>query len=304
MDALTSAAFVAGSSLVLLVFLVWSGRRARLDERLRDLSGHEEAAKKGAGVSQFLESTLPKLGAPLVPPEKERTQLATRLVHAGLYGRHALLAFLGVKMLLMTLPLGLALAAILLDLAGWRAALIAGGVLGGLGSILPSFWLDFKKAQRQTELRRALPDALDVIVICLEGGLSLPGALARVVSELHAAHPLLAAEMNIAQREIQLGLSAGEALRHFAERSDLEEVRSLASVILQTERFGASLAKALRIHAETLRTKRMLRAEEKAQKAVVKILFPTLFCIFPAMYLVILGPATIQIVAMFAQLSR
>jgi len=181
-----------------------------------------------------------------------------------------------------------------------QSGLIYGAILGIFGLIGPSFWLDRRKKFRQTNFRRALPDALDVLVICLEGGLTLQGAMRRVATELRAAHPVLAQEMNIVQREIQMGRSAGEALRQFADRCDLEEVRSLASVVLQSERYGASLGKALRVHAESLRIKRLQYAEEMAQKAAVKILFPTLLCIFPAIFIVILGPAAYQIAAMFS----
>src|SRR5262249_57055021 len=118
------------------------------------------------------------------------------------------------------------------------------------------------------------------------------------------AHPVLAGELSIVLREVQLGLSTGEALRQFGERSDLEEVRGLASVITQSERFGASLVKALRVHAETLRTKRLQYAEEMAQKAATKVLFPTVLFILPALFIVILGPAVIQILAIFGNLTR
>jgi len=166
----------------------------------------------------------------------------------------------------------------------------------------PSFWLDGCKKKRQTSFRRSLPDALDLLVICLEGGLSLPGSLKRVGSELRTAHPVLALELSIVQREIQLGHSPGEALQKMGARTDLEEIRSLASVITQSERFGASLVKSLRVHAETLRLKRQQRAEELAQKAAVKILFPTLLLIFPAVFVVILGPAAFQIMEYLSQI--
>jgi len=159
----------------------------------------------------------------------------------------------------------------------------------------PSFWLDRRKKARQMAFRRALPDALDVLVICLEGGLSLMAAFKRVAGELRTAHPPLAAELLIVEREVQLGRQTGEAMRQFGERADLEEVRNLASVITQSERFGASLVKALRVHAETLREKRLQHAEEMAQKAATKILFPTLIFIFPGVFIVILGPAVIRI---------
>src|SRR5262249_54747306 len=140
--------------------------------------------------------------------------------------------------------------------------LLFGALLGVAGMIGPSFWLDQRKSARQSAFRRSLPDALDVVVICLEAGLSLPGALKRVAGELRTAHPVLARELNIVQREMQLGRSTGEALQQFAARTDMEELRGLASVIAQAERFGASLVKALRIHADTLREKRVHHAEE------------------------------------------
>jgi tight adherence protein C len=160
------------------------------------------------------------------------------------------------------------------------------------------------KANRQSIFRRALPDALDVLVICLEGGLSLPGSIRRVSHELRTTHPLLASELNIVQREIQLGRSAGESLHQMGLRTDLEEVRTLASVITQAERFGASLVKSLRVHADTLRQTRQQRAEEMAQKAAIKILFPTLLFIFPAIFVVILGPAAFQIMEAMSSVNR
>jgi len=180
--------------------------------------------------------------------------------------------------------------------------LIIGALGGVVGMIGPSFWLDRRKSERQLAFRRALPDAMDVLVICLEGGLSLPAAFKRVANELRGAHPSLAAELLIVEREIQLGRSTGEAMRQFGERADLEEVRSLASVIIQSERFGASLVRALRVHADSLREKRLQHAEEMAQKAATKILFPTLLFIFPGVFIVILGPAVIHIIELFKRM--
>jgi tight adherence protein C len=183
---------------------------------------------------------------------------------------------------------------------GWLTlfqGILLGTLLGLIGAIAPSFWLDARKRGRQTSLRRALPDALDVVVVCVEAGLSVPAALSRVVKELRSAHPLLAAEMTIIEREIQMGRTTGEAFKRFAARFDLEELRSLASILLQAERFGASISSALRVHADGLRVKRFQLAEERAQKAAVKLLFPTIFCIFPALYVVLIGPAVFEIYA-------
>ena len=153
-------------------------------------------------------------------------------------------------------------------------------------------------------IRRAIPEFLDVIVICLDAGLSFQAALQRVQGELAAAFPLFTFELNIVLQEVQLGMSTGEALQRFGERSDMEEVRSLAGVVVQSELYGASLTKAFHTHAKALRVKRTQAAEENGQKASVKILFPTILFIFPAIFIVILGPAMIQIYAMMAKMKH
>jgi hypothetical protein len=141
--------------------------------------------------------------------------------------------------------------------------------------------LDHLKGARQTKLRRALPDALDVLVVCLQGGLSVMASMSRVANELVTAHPMLAMEFKIAERQMQMGQTAGEAIRGIADRFDMEELRGMAAVIKQAERIGASIAAAMEVFAETLRLKRHQRAEELAHKAAVKILIPTVLFIFP-----------------------
>jgi tight adherence protein C len=304
-NALIYSAFFLCSSLVLLAFTLLSGRRSRLDARLHELARRGGMLPDADPLVEFAQSALPKMGASLLPKdEAERTGLQTRLIHAGLYGRQSILVFLGIKLLLMISPALIGLLAGMFGLVPIFHGLTIGAILGVLGMIGPSFWLDHRKAKRQTAFRRSLPDALDVLVICLEGGLSLSGALRRVAAELKTAHPLLAAELQIAQREMQLGRPVGDTLREFANRSDLDEMRSLAAVVTQAERFGASLAKALRVHATALREQRLQRAEEMAQKAAIKILFPTLLFIFPGIFLVILGPGAIQIMEMFNQINK
>jgi tight adherence protein C len=300
----SAAVFIITTCLILLAALVITGRHEKLDERLKGLTRSKRSRVDSERVAEATQATLTKMGEPLLPSDEiERSRLRTRLIHAGFYSPRAIFAFLGVKMLLMTLP----------GLAG-----LAGGILGFfpvgngikygiiasvVGMIIPGVALDYCKRRRQASLRRSLPDALDVIVICMEGGLSLMAAFHRVVSELRMAHPLLAAEMSIVEREIQLGRTMGDALRHFADRTNMEELRTMASVIIQAEHYGASLVSTLRTHARTLRMMRVLRAEEKAQKAAVKIVFPTLLCIFPAVFIVLAGPAAIQVMDMRAKMK-
>lgn len=297
-------AALAAACLGGIVALLASGRKAKLDDRLRGLKP-DASTPSAAPVRQMARAALPKIGTHLMPTdEKEKTRLQARLVQAGLYGRQAMVAFLGAKMLLMVGPAIAGLAAGLVGLLPMKPAVLYGACLGIIGMIGPGFWLDRKKAARQMAFRRGMPDALDVIVICVEGGLSLVGALRRVAGDLSAVHPALAGELEIVQREVQLGQTAGEALRRFGERSDMEEIRGLAAVIIQSERFGAGLNKSLRVHAETLRLKRQQRAEEMAQKAGTKVLFPTLLFIFPAIFVVILGPAMIQIAGTVMKMGK
>ncbi len=297
--------FLMASSAVLLIFMLVWGRKAPLDDRLDDLSGKARFQAESRSVADFARSALPRMGTALVPTDDgERNLLKTRLVQAGFYSRQAMPVFLGVKMLLMVAPALIGFALGTVGLVPLRAAVMAGACLGMLGMIGPSFWLDRMKSRRQGLFRRGLPDALDLMVICLEGGLSLPSTLKKISTELRMAHPELAAELAIVQREIHLGRSPGQALQQMGIRADLEEVRSLASVITQSEKFGASLVKSLRVHSETLRMKRQQRAEEMGQKASTKVLFPTLLCIFPAIFVVILGPAAIQISRTLASMGN
>lgn len=295
-NTLVLAAFGAATSLVLLIALLLGRQRGQVETRLGELSPQGDWVRSPDPLGALADSTLPRMARPLLPSnEKNRQRLRSRLIQAGAYKKHALVFFLGIKMILIGLPVLLGLFIASMGMLPTRQAVIYGATAGLVGTLAPSLWLDKKKRQRQINIRRALPDALDVIVVCLEAGLSLSAALARVCKELRTAHPLLSAEMSIVQREIQLGRSTGEALREFGQRFDVEEIRSMASVISQAERFGASLVKALRVHADALRLKRQQRAEESARTAATKMLFPTLLFIFPALFVVILGPAAIQI---------
>ncbi len=277
------------------------GDNRRALARLRDLSASDKPAQETMSLGEIALDMVPKVGTYLLPTNSEqRARLKARLTQAGIYGPNALSIFLGAQLLLTALlPTAAGLLPFALGLLAWQHALLVGLIAGGVGVLTPSLWVDYQRNRRHNELRRALPDALDMLVLCVEAGVSLPAALQRVTTELQVAHPALGRELNIVQREVNLGLSVGDALKKFGERCGLEEVRNLASVILQAERYGASSVKALRLHADSCRLERQQYAEEKAQKASVKILFPTLLCIFPAIFIVILGPAAFQIANLF-----
>jgi tight adherence protein C len=294
-------AFVMVCSLAMLAGMFLTGRVKKMEDRIASLADKGPGEEKTETVAQLARTALPKMGKILVPEdEAERTKLGARLVHAGLYHRQAMYIFLGVKFFLLVLATLVGLGLTLTRALPVAKALPISLVLFFVGMIGPSFWLDKRKKARQTTLRRGLPDALDVMIICQEGGLSLQAGIKRVADELRAAHPILGSELKIVDREIQLGRSPGEALHHFAQRTDLEEELSLASVVGQSERFGASLVKSLRTHSESLRVKRKQQAEEKAQKASTMILIPTLLFIFPAVFVILLAPAVIQVMKIFA----
>lgn len=281
---------------VWIIYSMMSSPKAKLNARLSGLSGQDINALEPIKPPTFATTAFPRMGKTLVPSdEASRTRLKSRLVYAGYYSRQAMPIFLGVKMLLMITPALIGLAIGLIGLVPIRYGLLGGACLSLFGMVGTSFWLDNRKTSRQSCIRRALPDALDLLIICLEGGLSLPGSLARISTELKTAHPELSADLSIVVREIQLGRTPGESLQEMAKRTDLEEIRSLASVIMQSDRFGASLVKSLHIHSDVLRQKRQQQAEEMGQKASLKVLFPTLLFIFPAIFVVILGPAAIHI---------
>ena len=144
-------------------------------------------------------------------------------------------------------------------------------------------------------MQKALPDALDMLVVSVEAGLGLNQAMVRVAEEIDRLSPVLSEQMSLVNLEIRAGTSREESLRNLGERTGLADISSLVGMLIQTDRFGTSVAQALRIHADTMRTKRRQRAEEAAAKTTIKLIFPLVFCIFPAMFVVILGPALIQI---------
>ncbi len=168
-------------------------------------------------------------------------------------------------------------------------------VAAALGYFLPNVFLERRIAYRKREIFESFPDAMDLIIVCVESGLGLDAALARVSEEVHMISPVLGEELHLINLELRAGSSRERALRNLALRTGVEDIDTLVAMLVQSDRFGTSIAQALRVHAENLRTKRRLRAEEAAAKIALKLLFPLIFFIFPSMLLVLLGPAIISI---------
>jgi len=169
------------------------------------------------------------------------------------------------------------------------------------GYMLPKIVVRMAARRRQHRLRLSLPDALDLLVVCVEAGMGLNQAIVRVSDELRSTHPEIADEFCLVNLEIRAGRSRSDALRALGERTGVDDISSLAAMIIQTDKFGTSIAKSLRIHSDSLRVERRQRAEEAAAKTTIKLIFPLLFCIFPALFVTILGPAALHLWKIFGE---
>ena len=232
-------------------------------------------------------------GEPNLQSKAQRLMVAAGFVRPG-----AVAVFYGVR-IATTLILGFAFLTLsptlgsVLGLSKWMIIVIA--IWGAaLGWVAPTFLVAARGNARKREMLRALPDALDLLVVCVEAGLGLNQALQRVAEEIMLVSPVLGEQLSLVNFEIRAGTPRDEALRAFGTRTDLEDARSLATVLIQTDRFGTSVAQALRTHADTIRTKQRQRVEEASAKTAIKMLFPLVFCIFPALFIVILGPGMLS----------
>jgi len=260
----------------------------RLGE-LRDVTSIPASDTSAYGES--LKKAMTRLGKYAPQSQAEMSKLKTRLVQAGYRGSEALPVFVGLR-------LGCALLAFAVastPLVGSPNVLLALGA-AALGYLLPGMALARRAKARQHRIRLSLPDALDLLVVSVEAGLGLDQALQRVGEELAAAHRDLSDELRLVNLELRAGNSRSDALRRLADRTGVDDLSSLAAMLIQTDKFGTSVAQSLRVHSDTLRTKRRQRAEEAAAKTGVKMVFPLVFCIFPAIWVVTIGPAAIKFV--------
>lgn len=262
--------------------------REAMLQRIAEVVAPQEKQSKFQLTSSFgemvgnLERVLPKS-----PTEVSVVQ--QRLIRAGYRNDSAVKLFYGAKVLV---PIALCVLALVTGVAQSNSFFLLALALG-LGYLSPDFWLGNRIKKRQTKIRRGLPDVLDLLVICVEAGLSLDQATARTAEELAKAHPDLCDEIGIVVLEQRAGRPRSDAWRQFAERTDVDSVRNLVSVLIQSEQLGTSIAKTLRVHSDTLRTQRRQRVEEQAAKTTVKLVFPLVLFIFPSLFLVTLGPALI-----------
>jgi tight adherence protein C len=223
--------------------------------------------------------------------------MQAKFLEAGIRSKNAIMMFFGSKVMLAILIAGLFLS---LQLAISRRftmtqVIFAAMVLAAVGFYLPNIWLRIKTARRKEEITVGFPDALDLLVVCAEAGMGLDAAMKRVGDEIRLSNKVLSEELNLLNMELRAGKSRREALRDLGVRTGLEDVASLSTLLIQTDKFGTSVAQALRVQSDSMRAKRTQRVEELAAKLPVKLLFPTILFIFPSLFVVLMGPALISV---------
>ena len=295
-------AFLFASLLVAAAALALSpGSAATIERRLGEvLTG--EGVKRPADdpvYSRVVIDTLKKIGRAAPRSPAQMGKLQQRLVAAGYRDHEAIAIFFGIRLGCALLAFAL-LATPIVTRPNLPVALAA----CGLGYLLPGMALGRMAKRRQHRIRLGLPDALDLLVVSVEAGLGLDQAIQRVGDELDFAHPDLSDELRLINFELRAGKARVEALRNLAERTGVDDIASLVAMLVQTDKFGTSVAQSLRVHSDTVRTKRRQRAEEAAAKTGVKMVFPLVFCIFPAIWVVTIGPAAIKFIQVLVPMAQ
>jgi len=294
------AGFACGAW-ALLTYL--ANRNSRADERLEELRNPlmrgKERGEDGqqSGVGNMMERAAPALSKALQPKsELEQSKLKVNLANAGFNSPHASEWYLAINFASL---IGGLVAGSGLGLAYWgmtQKGLFAAVGGGGLGFYLPSLVLFILKKSRQDRIFLSLPDALDLLVVCVESGLGLDAGMRRVSEELVDTAPELCNELALCNFQLQVGRQRREVLHDLGVRSGVDDLKALAAILIQADRFGSSVAQALRVQSDTMRVKRSQLAEERAQKTAVKLIFPLVLFIFPGIFVVLVGPAAISMI--------
>jgi tight adherence protein C len=291
--------FVFISLLVYAVSLVLApSGGSTIERRLSEVSGGR-SDPSAEPTDRAVVAALKRLGAMAPRSTKELGKLQQRLVTAGYRNREALIIFFGIRLGLAVLFFAVAASPIV-----GRPSFLMALLVCAVGYVLPGMALARMAKRRQHRIRLSLPDALDLLVVSVEAGLGLDQALQRVADELAFAHPDLCDELRLINLELRAGTARSEALHNLARRTALDDISSLVTMLVQTDKFGTSVAQSLRVHSETLRTKRRQRAEEAAAKTGAKMVFPLVICIFPAIWVVTLGPAVIKFIQILLPMAQ
>jgi len=276
------------------------GATTAIERRLGEVTGTPvKASSDDPGYDRVMIDALKKIGNIAPQSRSEMGKLQARLVAAGYRNHEAITVFFGIR-----LGCALVVFALLASPLIIRPNLPVALVGCALGYLVPSMLLGRLAKKRQHKIRLGLPDALDLLVVSVEAGLGLDQAIQRVGTELNFAHPDLSEELRLINLELRAGKARVDALRNFADRTGVDDVQSLVAMLVQTDKFGTSVAQSLRVHSDTVRTKRRQRAEEAAAKTGVKMVFPLVFCIFPAIWVVTIGPAVIKFIEVIVPMAQ
>jgi tight adherence protein C len=292
-------AFLFVSLLAYAAYIAFAPSLAgNVERRLAEIGG-SNALPVEAPSWEKMAATFKRMGRVAPQSPSEMGKLQRRLVASGYRNSEALVVFLGVRVACAAI----AFAALATPIFTRPNIVLAFGA-AGLGYVIPTMVLARMEKRRQHKIRLSLPDALDLLVVSVEAGLGLDQAIQRVGDELVFAHPELCEEFRLINFELRAGKARSEALHNLGERTGVDDLISLVAMLVQTDKFGTSVAQSLRVHSDTLRTKRRQRAEEAAAKTGVKMVFPLVLCIFPAIWVVTLGPAAIKIVQVLVPLAE
>jgi tight adherence protein C len=274
-----------------IIYVLWSGR-PNVEKRIHQQ--YEEEKPKGLqwrDLKKTFLTFLRPIGEIVPRSPQEMSRQERRLTQAGIRRRDAAILFTGAKLVMVLVFIALSVVAGLFQKQPALSALFS--LL--LGLIVPDIWLNQKISARKEGIQLALPDALDLMVMCVEAGLSLDQTLARISPELRGSYSDLSDEFQLYCIEVQAGRKRDDALRNLGRRSGTDDLKALSNALMQANRFGVAIAQSLRVFADSMRIKRRQRLEERAAKMSIKMLFPLVFCIFPAIFIVLIGPAVIQI---------
>jgi tight adherence protein C len=293
--AITAVTFLATFAILAAVVYAFTpggaGIAGRLSRFMNPAAPVVQEASFAEKQRDRMRDTLANLGK-LVPGEtKETPRTQLLMMRAGYRSPQALLAMRGFKLLMPVAFVGFVFAT---GIYRWNVYMIP-AIAAVVGYLFPEMFLNWRVGARQHRLRRGLPDGLDLLVICVESGLGLDQALMKVAQELRITHHELSEELQLVNLEMRIGKTRIDALRELARRTGLEDIKSLVAMLVQTDRFGTSVAQSLRVFSDDLRIKRRQRAEEMSAKTTVKMVPPLVFFIFPALMVVILGPAVITL---------
>ena len=301
--------FIGGIALsvVLLaatVTLLLLGLQDPVQRRLATIKRGHASGTVGYGGASNLQLLLEQIGNRFVAEDQVAPSTTRKLlIHAGYRSASALQVYWAIRFLLPLLTLVAALLVIpLVPELTLRASVLITVSAVAVVWLVPAIYVDKRKEGRMRRLRGAFPDALDLMVVCVESGLALPQAMERVAEELLVSQPELAEELAMVNAEIRAGIPSTQALRHLADRTGLEDVQGLVSLLAQSIRFGTSVADTLRVYSEEFRDRRSQAAEEQAAKVGTKLVFPLILCLWPSFFLVAIGPVIIGILRTFGKL--